>query len=219
MAVEPQQINEGAIEQLVSQVRGVLAARVVRDGNGQIAEIHVVGSPDRSPKAMVRDIESILFVRGGLRISYRKISLVQVEETSIKPERVRVQLLGLTGGTDEKPTMIVTLGLLEKRVRGVGGVRPGHNNRPEFLVGFATIHALDQLVGSHGRLRLENVQRQAFGQIEVYIAHVSLIVDDRVETLLGISMAGDDLAAAARAVLDAVNRRLLRLLRDDLEPA
>jgi acyl-CoA hydrolase len=83
----------------------------------------------------------------------------------------------------------------------------------EYLAGYATIAALDQLVGLHSQLRLENLQRQVFGQIEVYLSHLSLVTDDGIETLLGVSVVRDDeLTAAARAVLDAVNRRLQRLL-------
>ena len=63
------------------------------------------------------------------------------------------------------------------------------------------------------RNALENLERKPFGQIEVYLTHLSLTSDDGVEMLLGISMVrDDDPAAVVRAILDAVNRRLQRLL-------
>src|SRR4026209_28476 len=85
-------VGEAMIEDLVRKVRGVLAVRVVQNDQKQIDEIHAVGSPDRSAKQMVRDIESILFVRGGIRIDHRKISLVQIADTGMPGTMVRVQL-------------------------------------------------------------------------------------------------------------------------------
>ena len=209
-----QTVDEAAIEQLLGQIRGVLAVRVVADAQGQIDEIHVVGTPERSPKAMVRDVESLLYVRGGIRLDHRKISLVQMAETAIQPTVVRVQLVEhawSAGG--EQPEVTITLGMGDQRVQGIGRGASEGGEPPEMLIGYATIHALDQLIGPRGQFRLENLQRQPFGAIEVCLSHLSLTTDDGVETLLGISVVrGGDLAAVARAVLDAVNRRLQRLL-------
>ena len=101
----------------------------------------------------------------------------------------------------------------DQRVQGVGRSRPDRDDQPEQLAGYATIHALDQLIGARGQFRLENMERQPFGQLEVYLTHLSLTTDDGIETLLGISVVrDDDPAAVVRAILDAVNRRLQRLL-------
>jgi hypothetical protein len=207
-------IDAAAIEQLLGQVRGVLAVRVVKDGQGQIDEIHVVGTPERSAKAMVRDVESLLYVRGGVRLDHRKISLVQMAETAIQPAVVRVQLAEISwAASDEQPAVTITLSMGERRVQGVGRGRAEAGDPPELLVGYATTHALDQLIGARGQLRMENVQLQQFGALDVCLTHLSLVTDDGIETLLGISVVRDgDLTAVARSVLDAVNRRIQRLL-------
>jgi hypothetical protein len=211
---EPGTLDEAAIEQLLSQVRGVLAVRVVTDAQGQIDEIHVVGTPERGAKAMVRDIESLLYVRGGVRLDHRKISLVQMAESAIQLAPVRVQLVEIAwSASGEQPAVAITLSMNEQRVQGTGRSRGEGIDPPELLVGYATIHALDLLIGPRGQFRLENLQRQPFGAIEVCLSHLSLTTDDGIETLLGISVVRDgDLAAVARSVLDAVNRRLTRLL-------
>jgi hypothetical protein len=101
----------------------------------------------------------------------------------------------------------------EQRVQGVGRSRPDQDDQSVQLAGYATIHALDQLIGARGQFRLENLERQPFGQLEVFLTHLSLTTDDGMETLLGISVVrDDDPAAVVRAILDAVNRRLQRLL-------
>ena len=212
MTAQSQVVDSAAVEQLVSQVRGVLAVRVVNDEQGQIAEIHIVGTPDRSPKAIVRDTESLLFVRGGVRVSHRKISLVQLEEGRMQAEPMRLQLVNITQ-TDEPLAVHVTLGMGEQRVEGVGTVRPEHDNLLLVQAGHATIQALNQLIGSRGQFRVEQVQRQPLGTIEVCLAHLSFETDEGVETFVGVSMLHDDaLMSAARAILDAVNRRITRLL-------
>jgi hypothetical protein len=213
MSAERPPIDVSKIEELLSQVRGVIAVRVVLEEGGQIDELHIVGSPGRSAKQMVRDIESLLFVRGGVRIDHRKISLVQIAESAIKPAQVRIRLLDISHTPGEQALMTVVLGMEDQRVQGIGRHRHDQNDQPEQLAGYATIHALDQLIGARGQFRLENMARQSFGSLEVYLTHLSLTTDDGIETLLGISVVrDDDPAAVVRAILDAVNRRLQRLL-------
>jgi len=213
MTSERAVVDVAKIEELVGQVRGVMAVRVVQDEQGQIDELHIVGSPSRSAKQMVRDVESLLYVRGGVRLDHRKISLVQIAESVIQPAPVRVRLLDISRTTGDQPTITVVLGMDDQHVQGVGRSRPDHQEQPQDLAGYATIHALDQLIGARGQFRLENVERQPFGQLEVYLTHLTLTTDDGIETLLGISVVrDDDPAAVVRAILDAVNRRLQRLL-------
>jgi hypothetical protein len=215
MTAELKVVDEAAIERLVSQVRGVMAVRVVRDAQGQIDELHVVGSPGRSAKQMVRDVESIVYVRGGVRIDHRKISLVQIAESIIHPALVRVLLLDIERIDDEQGASIaVTLAMGDQQVKGLGRSRPEKNDQPVYLAAYATINALNQLIEPRrGQLRLENLQRQSFGEIEVCLSHLSLLNDESMTTLLGISIVrGDEVSVAARAVLDAVNRTIQRLV-------
>jgi hypothetical protein len=214
MTVEQTSVEIAAVEQLIGQVRGVMAARVVQDIQGQIDEIHVVGSPARSAKQMVRDVESILYVRGGVRIDHRKISLVQVAETASIPAELRVRLIEVRRSADpQEPALTVVLGVGDQRVQGVSHSRNDHDHRPEFHAGDAAIGALNQLIGARGQLRLENLQRQRFGGLEICQSHLSFVSDSRSEALLGISIVrGDEAVTAVRAVLDAANRPLKRIL-------
>jgi hypothetical protein len=213
MTSERAVVDVAKIEELVGQVRGVMAVRVVQDEQGQIDELHIVGSPSRSAKQMVRDVESLLYVRGGVRVDHRKISLVQIAESIIQPAQMRVRLLDISRSNGDQSVIAVVLGMDDQRVQGVGRGRPDQQERPEQLAAYATIHALDQLIGARGQFRIENMERQPFGQLEVYLTHLTLTTDDGIETLLGISVVrDDDPAAVVRAILDAVNRRLQRLL-------
>jgi hypothetical protein len=209
-------MNEGvapdgqALEKLVGQVRGVLAVRVVGDEGGQIEEVHVVAAPGRSAKQMVRDVESILYVRGGVRVDHRKISLVQISEAAIQPPPARVLLRGIQLNQDDGRTQVsVTLGLGGWQVQGIGSGRTTEARPIETLAGYAAVHALNQFVQPRGHVHLEAVTTQPFNGMDICLAHLALTTDEGLETLLGVSIVRDDpLPSAVRAVLDAMNRRL-----------
>jgi hypothetical protein len=209
MAPEP-----AALEQLITQVRGVHAVRLVADQSGQIDEVHVVGDPGRTPKAIVRDIESILYVRGGVRVDHRKISLVQVPEAVVHPQPPRLQIVAVCADNDgERPAVTVTLRLRTREVRGMRVCEAGRPADLPLLAARATIEALTAMLGAGVDLALEQLHRQSLGSLEVYLAHLSRDEDGVAEALLGVSVVrGDELLAVTRAVLDAVNRRLERLL-------
>ncbi|GAB4428767.1 MAG: hypothetical protein OHK0015_12030 [Chloroflexi bacterium OHK40] len=209
------QHDGAALEQLIYQVRGVHAARLVTN-NGTINEVHVVGTPQRSAKQIVRDIESILYVRGGVRLDYRKISLVQVAEGAIQGGSSRPQLIDVVAhNRDDGPMVVVTLSLRDEQAQGVGAQPPGQPADLPRLAAQATVNALENWVRPSYRVQLEQLQRQPFGALEVYLAQLALESEGGVETLLGISMLrGDELLAVAKAVLDAGNRRIERLLAE-----
>lgn len=213
MTEQQSAVDIAEVEQLVRQVRGVQAVRVVLDGQGQIEELHVVGTPERSPKSMVRDIESILYVRGRVRLNHRKISLVQVPDQQLLGPGARVQLVSVTrSANDSAPLITVVLAVGDRRHQGGAG-EPGTELAPEELVARATVAALGDIAEGLGVFTMERLQRQPLGEMDVCLAHVSLHIEDSLETLLGVSVVrGDALVSAARAVLDAVNRRLPSLL-------
>lgn len=211
MNIASPQPDAAAIEQLIFQVRGIQAVRVVTTAAGSIDEIHVVGMPGRSPKQMVRDIESILYVQGGMRFDHRKVSLVQLDEGSAQrqPPRVLLQAVSCAreGGRAEAT---VTLGLRERKARGLCA---GAGDELLMLTARATVGAILELLGGGAELEVEQMAIQGFGPLRVCLSHLSLTTDGGVETLLGISLVREDeQAAAARAILDGVNRPLLRLM-------
>jgi hypothetical protein len=208
-------VNQAAhFEQLIFQVRGIQAARVVTDTHGAIDEIHVVGSPGRTPKQIVRDIESILYVRGGVRLDHRKVSLVQLADTPAPRPALRVMLrhvrqeMGALG-----PKITVALGLNDQHIEGVSEGEAYTEAVQIQTAAAATVTALGKLIGAAGELQLELIVQQELGNLPICLSHLTLSTDQRLETLLGVSVVRNDITgAAARSVLDAVNRRLHWLL-------
>lgn len=208
------QPDADTVERLIFQVRGIQAARVVTDAHGDIDKIHVVGLPGRSAKQIVRDIESIVFVQGGIKLDHRKISLVQVANGVMQDNEARLQLLDVAYEPERPGTPItVTLGLYERHVRGVSLGYIGDEHGPLPLAAWATTHAITQFVGKEIKLRVMQVTEHTLGNLDTCLSQVNLDWARGNETLLGISLLGADPAtAAARSVLDALNRPLARIL-------
>lgn len=104
--------------------------------------------------------------------------------------------------------MTVTLGLGDDVYSGVaeGSVDPQHRSR---LVGEATLRALEQLSGGELQLDLSAVGSTDLGPVRIALAQVR---ESRwSDYLIGSSLVreGDAATATAKAVLDALNRRLV----------
>lgn len=213
MTAEITSLAPADLEQLIVQVRGVHAVRLVASQDGNIDEVHVVGTPARTAKQIVRDIESILYVRGRVRVDHRKISLVQIADV-VASTAPRLQFVAVRHeSTAEATSVTVTLRLRDREAEGLGTSRPGQPADVPLLAAYATIHAIGGIFGQAGQVYLERLQRQPFGDLEVYLAQITREVDGVAEILMGVSvMRDDELSAVVRAVLDAVNRRLERLV-------
>lgn len=73
------------LESLVRTLPAIASARVLRDPEGKVREVHVLGTTELSPKQIVRNVESALLARFGLRLDHRAISVAQ-SATARAPE-------------------------------------------------------------------------------------------------------------------------------------
>lgn len=76
------------LERAWMRIPAVSAAKVVLAPAGDIAEVHVVASDKRSPKLVVRDIQSVARAMFFLDIDYRRVSVVQLPAEDGAAERV-----------------------------------------------------------------------------------------------------------------------------------
>ncbi|KKM09842.1 hypothetical protein SY88_16765 [Clostridiales bacterium PH28_bin88] len=205
------------IEQVIQQVRGVISAKVVAGDDGSIIEVHVLADATRSPKQVVRDVESAVLVQLGIHLDHKKISVAQIqgEEAAVLVPEARPQLGGIELSTsgiqaEAKVTVFFNGEPFEGKVLGPNVVK----NRLR-LVAMAALGAVEAFLGGTARFMLEDVQKVSFAGREVIMVGVSLVTPRGEDTLLGTAMSsGDDREAVARAALDAMNRRLALLKRD-----
>lgn len=203
-------LSASDFELTLTQIQGLYASRVILGRNREISEIHIVASTTRKPKQIIRDVETLLHVKHGIRVDYRKVSLVQLAEENLlrialaRPEirkvteedlgnqrRIRVEIQG--GGK-------MVLGEATERI---------DNPIPIHTSAKATISSIEKLIGHQMDVRVENATTIRLDSREVVIVVLACLIEDREEVLVGASFIGTRLAeSAARATLDALNRRI-----------
>ncbi len=201
------------LEQTLSQVQGVYAARVVYDPEHEVSEVHLVTSTERPPKSLVRDIETLVFVKHGVKIDYRKVSLVQLAEADLR--RLPVARPEIRRVVEENLGDLRRVGV---EIQGAGRVVRGEaTERADNPTAFhtaarATISCIEQLVGQQMDVRLDHAASLRLENREIAIVVLTCLVEDREESFVGASFVGTRQSeAAARATLDALNRRIFSL--------
>lgn len=201
------------IEETLLTISGVRGARIVRATDTDIGEVHIIASPRRSPKKIVRDIESVLVVRFAYRIDYRRISLVQIADAGTI-DRVT---LGRVEEIQQPDGMYIEVDLLNGMQRFTG--RAALSDDPAADAARATVLALNGLFAPQSPLELAGVQCTTFGLRQVITTYVTY-QDASLEHVLGTTFVRGSMAeAAARSVLAATNRRLAGWIPDQRQVA
>ncbi len=208
-------MNFRELEETLCRLPSVDAVRVVAD-NDRIAEVHVLSSPNKSPKQVVRDIQSLAMARFGSSIDRRVISVVQI--TPEMAQQVgggeRAQILGIREEPEGSRTSItVTLGWQGDQYSGTAS-GPAVASARMRLVGEATLRALEEVLGGGQPLALDAIGAPAVGMRNVIVAVVVSTSTGEEALSVGSSMSNTDQdEGAVRAVLDALNRRIPQLTR------
>lgn len=222
-------VRVGDVEALIRQLPGVVAARLAVNDWGGVEEVHVLATTERPAKQIVRDVESSLHARWGLKLDHRKISVAQIPDPGTATPPMRPRLLSVTLATDlsrSRVTARVTLGLPsdeEARFEGEaeGPNLPGHQAR---IVGMAAVEALNTAMRTDHRLALEEARIIGMGAFQVAVAVVALAtphVKAEQRILAGAAVVeGDPVDAVVKACLQATNRFMERhILRRVPRPA
>jgi hypothetical protein len=177
-----------------------------------LSEIHIVASTERKPKQIVRDIETLLFIKHHVKIDYRKISLVQLpDEKLLRIPMARPEIRGVTEenlGNQKR---------IRVEIQGAGKIAVGEaleqiDNPKAFRTSAqATINAIEKLL-EHFDVRLEDVEAFRIGTREVLLVILTCLIENREETFVGASFVGSrPIESAARATLNALNRRIYNI--------
>lgn len=195
------------LEREINRLESVASAKVLSTGSA-IDEIHVVAPPDRTPKKIVRDIESLLLVRFGIRIDHRCISIVQLENyRNAYTQNLRPLI---TSVTQEGNHVQVVLAIGERVFVGRAELVPGQEEAAASAR--AVIHAIEQLLQTPGVLTVLRTNIVDLNEQRAVLVLVRWVFSEQQEMLLGASLVhGEIPETAARATLDAVNRRLVRI--------
>lgn len=180
--------------------------------NGAVVEIHVLADGTRSPKQVVRDIESAVLVKLGIAIDHKCVSVAQLSSDEVAPPvnelRLKLARVGyFISGSESSVSITISVDeeLFEATVTG-----PKLNHSRLRLAAKATLMAMEKYLGKENMFTLSDASKINIAGHNAVITAVSFFRDSREDVLLGAALAhGDELEAAAKSTLDAINRRLV----------
>ncbi|HEY6041419.1 MAG TPA: hypothetical protein VIX58_04750 [Anaerolineae bacterium] len=196
------------LESAIAQLPDVIGVRIIAP-EGRVDEIHVISGEHIKPKMLVRDIETTLHVKFHVHIDHRCISVVQSKAKS-NPQ-ARLILLGVHNALQgQEPALVARLSLGTQELQGTSILADSPSELGASSL--AVINAVEQLLEQPGVIKLVRVESIMLDSRELVLTLVQWRGDLANEILVGATLAGDDrLAAAGRATLDAINRKLIRL--------
>ncbi len=198
------------LEATIGRLPGVQAARVVTDGAAAPTEIHVLSDRMKSPKALVRDIQSVAMAQFDLELDHRIVSIVQFDddESPQASSTTRVLIAGITANTTGlHASATVSLACAGQLYDGTASAPATPSSRAR-LIARATLQAAMQLLPM-AAADVEHAQITQVGGREVAVCLIQLLTTEGEIVVTGSAMVrGDAADAVARSVLDALNRRL-----------
>lgn len=217
------------LEDALRHIPGVKAASVVTGPDAVPTEVHVLATPGKPAKQVVRDVQSLALARYDIEIDHRIVSVVQMgddevrtvepppaeappgtgepAEQAVEPAaRPRIAAITVRSGngvTQASVTLAVGDDLFEGTSQGPAG--QSHRAR---LVAIATLEAVSELLGQP--CEVESSAIVATGSREIALSVLTIMIPRTGEQVLtgAAVVRGDDADAVARSVLAALNRQL-----------
>ena len=209
------------LEESLRQIPGIRAVSVVTGPDARPTEVHVLTSPGKPPKQVVRDVQSLALAQHEIDIDHRIVSVVQIGESELEVtadgEEAQAEADGVprpaVGSIDVRTSkgecrVEVTLVAGDDSYTG-SALGPTSASARARIVAAATLGALKDLLGL--RCEVDSAQVVAAGTREVALTVVTLSVPRTGDQVLTGSapVRGDAADAVARSVLDALNRTLM----------
>jgi hypothetical protein len=209
------------LEDALRQIPGVRAASVVTGPDAVPTEVHVLASPGKPAKQVVRDVQSLAMARYDIDIDHRIVSVVQIgeepaeepstaveagapaDETAPRPAIAAIMVRSGNSVTEASVTLSAGESIFEGRAEGPAG----HSHRAR-LVAVATLDAVADLLGQPCEVEWATIV--STGTREVALSVLTMVVPRSGEQVLtgAAVVRGDEADAVARSVLDALNRQL-----------
>jgi hypothetical protein len=197
------------LEATLGRLPGVQAVRVVTGPDARPTEVHVLASREKTPKQLVRDIQSVAMAQYDLEVDHRIVSVVQFDDDergAASPNRVLIATI-TAQVTGLESTATVTLASGGTLFDGSASAPATPSSRPR-LIARATLNAVCALMPV-GACDIEYAAVVPVGGRDVAVSIVQLVTPDGETIVTGSALVrGDESDAVARSVLDALNRRL-----------
>ncbi len=197
------------IEAALERLDGVDAVRLVPGTTRPVDELHAVVQPDREPKRVARDLQTLMLARFGVDVDRRVISVVRlgpdvVARLTETMPRLTLDSVNVTVRASDTAAAVEVIDANGGSAIGCAGPIAGD------AVIEATAHATVDALNSYlhdGAARVLDARIVDAGPHRTAVVLVEVHVDHAVRVLTGSALVRRAEAdAVARAVLDATNR-------------
>lgn len=200
------------IEEVLNSIHGVLSSKVVIENNN-IEEIHIMATTERNPKQISRDIQSIMIAKFDMDLDHKKISIAQIHQPTTKKSERRIEVeeinINVNGSHIRVGVKLHQDGIsYHAEEEGLNTTSNAYR-----IIANATLKALQQIIRGNYVFTTEDVEKITIGKKEVMVVAISIVNYHNEEMLVGTAVVkGDFKETIVRATLDAINRRLARLV-------
>jgi len=198
-------------EVLINKIPGVISSRLVMEDQ-TITELHILSNFSRTPKQIIRDVQSALMAGYDMELDHKVISVAQIEDGKVSKRSFRLKLKHIDlSMEDNRLTTTVHLTKGGKEYTGSANGGSSIHNRYR-LVAEATLSAVNDFLGIDPIFILSDVLVLATASGKAFTVVITDIAGTGERSLVGSAMVQqDEHQAVVKATLDAVNRRLDRL--------
>ncbi|MBA1333999.1 MAG: hypothetical protein HPY66_1483 [Firmicutes bacterium] len=206
-------VSETILQELINDVEGIVSSKVKLDGNGNAIEIHALADKSRNAKQIVRDIQSAVMAKFGIDIDHRIISIAQLNCDNALPKELRLVFKSMeqvSKGLDLE--VKVTLSHRDKDYTGsCKGINTSRNVGR--IVAQSALQAVSEFMNFGEAFIVEDIRELKMASSNVVNVAITYIDRNGEQMLVGSSVvAGDTKEAIVKATLDAVNRRITKLM-------
>ncbi|MCX7884078.1 MAG: hypothetical protein N2448_03495 [Caloramator sp.] len=198
------------IQGSLNKIEGIINSKVVLEGD-EITEVHILANNIRSPKQIVRDVESILYTQFDYKIDKNKISIAAIQsEDYIVLKRIRLSGVSVIS-KDNVIECSVSLFYDENEYSTKEiGINTAANRKK--IVAIATVKTVEQILGQAYIFDIQDVIINSSNNTNIATVLVNAMLDGNEETLVGSAIIKKDInETIAKATLDAINRRIQRI--------
>ena len=194
-------------QEMINKINGVISTKIIHQDN-DIQEMHILANTLRSPKQIVRDIESILLTSFDYRIDRKVISIAQIETDDSDPIK-RIKFGGISLDVQSNMVECKVKLLYEEQEFFVTqvGIKTAANRKK--IVAKATIDAVEKILGQTFIFDVQDVISTINRDITFVSVLVNMVINESEETMVGSAIVKNDVnEAIAKATLAAINRRV-----------
>jgi hypothetical protein len=211
--IRASQVSISEIEEALCQVAEIKAARVVTSPDGVIQEIHVLALPSKSPKQLVRDIESTIMASFGIAVDHRRISIAQLGPEMMPKTDTQDVNRARIKSINKKVSGVHSAVTVELELEGddyVGEASGAASQTGRLrLVAQATLNAVEQYTHGSYSFALEDVAIVQLGREQVAVCCMALVTPLGEQTFAGSALVRqNEKDSIVKATLDAINRRM-----------